>query len=278
MTRVFISYRRHDTQAVAAHLHRLLTDHLPEATIFLDIASLAPADDYPRQLDEAVRSADWCLVLIGHNWLERTAAGALRLDDRSDVVRREVSAAITAGVPTLPITVDGAPMPPTDLLPLPVAPLTRFQRETLSTATFDADVERICTVLEKGPPDRPRAPFPRELVGFWSTATAQSGTSYEFFPDGTYVHSMMLMQQRHTRLYTFESFEEGLVDVETGVLHLRPSRATATQKEAARPDTEYTDRRLEIVDKTLYWQLTAAPPQLMLRRPDDQSETAYDRL
>jgi hypothetical protein len=70
---------------------------------------------------------------------------------------------------------------------------------------------------------------------------------------------MMLMQQRHTGLYTFESFEEGLVDVETSVLHLRPSSATATQKEAARPDTEYTDRRLEIVDKTLYWRLTAAP-------------------
>ena len=184
MTRVFISYRRHDTQAVAAHLHRLLTDHLPEATIFLDVASLAPADDYPRQLDEAVRSADWCLVLIGHNWLERTATGALRLDDRADVVRREVSAAITAGVATLPITVDGAPMPPTDLLAVARrARLTRFQRATLSTAAIPpADVgphlPRCCASNAGAGPAAPIPPRAGRASGRGPTAT--SGTSYEF--------------------------------------------------------------------------------------------------
>ena len=276
MTRIFISYRRRDAQAVAAHLHRRLTDHLPHATLFIDVASLVPADDWRVRLAKAVRAADWCLVLIGRNWLERNEDGTSRLDQRSDVVRHEVSTALTAGVATLPILVDGARMPSADLLPLDIAALTRIQRETLSTATIDADVRRICTLLEDGRPAALREPFPPELVGFWENTTSTSGSSYEFFADGTYLHSMMLVQQRPTGPYTFESFEEGLVDVQPGVLHLRPVRATATQKEASRPETEYTDRRIEIVDKTLHWRLVPSrPTQLLLRRPGE-TETAYD--
>jgi TIR domain len=174
MTRIFISYRRHDAQAAAALLHQRLTYLLPQATIFIDVTSLVAADDWRSQLEQAVRSADWCVVLIGRNWLERNPDGTSRLGDRSDVVRIEVSTALAAGIATLPILVDGAPMPSADLLPLNVMALTRIQCETVSTTTFDDDVRRICEVLVDGPPVEPRKPFPPELVGFWENTTPRS--------------------------------------------------------------------------------------------------------
>lgn len=278
MTRIFISYRRHDTADAAGDLHEGLTRYLPEAEIFIDVASLAPADDWMRQVVHAVRSADWCLVLIGRNWLERCAAGKLRLDDRSDVVRLEVSTAITHGIPTLPITVDDAPMPAKELLPLSVAWLIRLQREVLSTARFETDVRRISTVVKGERKNKGRTPMPPELTGFWAHTTAESGSSYEFSVDGTYVYSGMLNQKRPTGLYTFEYFEEGIVDVEvnpSGVMRLRPLRASANQKDIGRPETGYSDSPRELVDKTLAWRLLTKPPRLMLRAPGE-SEAAYD--
>ena len=121
-----------------------------------------------------------------------------------------------------------------------------------------------------------RTPIPLEQTGFWSRTTATSGSSYEFRSDGTYVQSGMLLQPRPTGPYTFEVFEEGLADVEPGVLHLEPLRASATQKDAGRPETDYTESPRELVGKTLFWRLRPASPALLLLRPPGEAETAYE--
>lgn len=279
MTRVFASYRRTDTAQAAAGLHDCLVRHLRRPEIFMDVASMAPADDWMRQVEEAVRTADWCLVLIGRRWLERTPSGQLRLDDRADVVRFEVSTAITQGIPTLPITVDGAPMPSGEELPLAVARLVRFQGETLSTARLDADVQRISAVIKKKRKGSRRASIPVELTGFWAHTTAQTGSSYEFFIDGTYVYSGILNQTRPDGQSTFEFFEEGIVDIDAhraDVLRLQPLRASANRKDSGDPGSDYANSRRELTDKTLTWRLLgAAPPTLMLAVPG-QPEAAYD--
>jgi hypothetical protein len=272
---IFISYRTRDTREAAQVLHAGLARVLQQPEIFIDVASLAPSADWRRDVTQAVRCADWCLVLIGPNWLERNQNGRLRIDDRSDVVRLEIATAITHGVATLPITVDGARMPSTDLLPLSVARLTRFQRAELSTAHFDEDVRRISAVLEKGGEGSRRRPIPRDLTGIWTHATNEGGSSYEFSPDGTYLYSGILNQQRATGPYTFEVFEEGIVNVEpTGVLHLEPLRASANQRDAGRPETNQDGSPRELIDKTLHWRLATTPPQLLLRTPGG-SPTTY---
>jgi hypothetical protein len=274
--RIFISYRTRDTREAAKALHTGLARRLHEPEIFIDVASLAPSADWRRAVVRSVRSADWCLVLIGADWLEWDQSGGLRIEDRSDVVRLEIATAITHGVAVLPVTVDGAHMPSTDRLPLNVARLTRFQRVEMSTVHLDDAVRRIAAVLEGGGEGSRRRPIPRELTGIWTHATAQGGSSYEFSADGTYVYSGILNQQRPTGPYTFEVFEEGVVNVEpSGVMYLEPLRASANQKDAGRPETDYTDSPRELIDKALRWRLLATtPPQLLIQAPAG-SPTAY---
>jgi TIR domain len=277
MTRVFISYRRNDTADAAHRLFQGLTELLPHAEIFIDVASLDPAEDWMRQVVQSVHAADWCLVLIGRNWLERGPRGSLRLDDRSDIVRLEVATAITHGVPVLPVTVDDAKMPPKEILPLSVARLSRFQRHTLSTAEFAADVRRIVAIVENRRTEARRSPMPPELVGFWSHATPESGSSYEFFRDGTYLYAGVLRQNRPGGSYSFEIFDEGIVDAEPdGVMRLQPLRVSATQEDNGRPETSYSRSPRELIDKTMSWRLLPKiPPQIALRAAG-QSETVFD--
>ena len=276
MTNVFISYRHGDTLAAAAHLHEALPRHLPDVRD-LPGRCLAPSG---RRVDARAAPDDAVGRLVPRPHRAQLARarleGRLRLDDRADVVRLEISTAITLGIPVLPVTVEGAEMPPTAILPLSVARLVRFQRATLSTADPAGDVGRIASVLREQRRSGRRTPIPPELTGFWSRTTATSGSSYEFRSDGTYVQSGMLLQPRPTGPYTFEVFEEGLADVEPGVLHLEPLRASATQRDAGRPETDYTESPRELVGKTLFWRLRPASPALLLLRPPGEAETAYE--
>ena len=278
MTRIFISYRRGDTASAAMWLHQGLTRWLPDAHVLVDVASLVPAADWMRQVVETVRLSDWVVVLIGHDWLERGLEGKLRLEDRSDVVRLEVATAIAQGIPILPVTVDDAPLPPSNLLPLDVARLVRFQRETLSSAGDEADIRRIATLVKEVREDKGRPAIPPKLTGFWSHTTADSGSSYEFSADGTYVYSGILNQQRPSGQYTFEVFEEGIVDVEArtgGLIHLQPLRASANQKDSSRPETNYHDSPRELVDKALAWRILATTPPRLVLRASGEPETSY---
>ena len=245
MVRIFLSYRHRDAAVAAEVLHRGLKRRLGRDAIFLDTVSLTPGADWLQQVTKEVRSADWVLVLIGRGWLERDAQGALRLSDREDVVRLEVSTALTRGIATLPVRVDGAPMPHRRDLPLSVAAITRLQGERLSLAAPDPDIKRIGKIIGRRSKSAGRTAVPRELVGLWTHTTPTSGSSYEFSADGTYTYLSMLTQSRPMGPYSFEVSEEGLVDVtlsrNQGEMKLQPIRASATQKDTGSQENSYVD-------------------------------------
>jgi hypothetical protein len=64
-TRVFISYRREDTAAAAAHLHDSLVRRLGVDKIFRDVDSIASGQNFETVIAEALRVTSVCLVVIG---------------------------------------------------------------------------------------------------------------------------------------------------------------------------------------------------------------------
>ena len=72
--RIFISYRRDETEYPAGWLFNRLTDHFPEGQVFKDIDSIAPGDVFLEVITEAVGSCDVLLALIGSEWLTVTDA------------------------------------------------------------------------------------------------------------------------------------------------------------------------------------------------------------
>ena len=115
---MFISYRREDTAAAAAHLRRSLGQRLGEGKIFRDEDTIPLGQNFETFIEEAIRGTTVCLVLIGPDWLTVTnPSGLRRLDDPEDYVRKEIESALRANIEVIPVLVDGAKMPARKQLP-----------------------------------------------------------------------------------------------------------------------------------------------------------------
>ena len=112
MPSIFISYRRSDTGGHASHLfERLQCWHAAEE-LFFDVSSVDLGDDFPEEIEQAIRVAKIILVIIGPDWLKSINERVSQSD--IDFVRREVSIALeraNAGEASIfPILVGGAGM------------------------------------------------------------------------------------------------------------------------------------------------------------------------
>src|SRR5213593_1442437 len=109
MPRTYVSYRRSDTAGWAGRVYDELARRFGPENVFLDVDTLQPGADFIEVSAKAVRSSDAVIALIGPRWLDEPDSGEGRtIDDPGDFVRREIAAALTAGLPILPVLVDGA--------------------------------------------------------------------------------------------------------------------------------------------------------------------------
>ena len=108
MPRVFVSYRREDTAAVAARLAARLKDDLRLENVFLDRADIGAGWRWRRVLNKALRSADAVLVLVGVAW---AGTDGRRIHARGDMVAWELRRAMALRRDLVPTMVDGARWP-----------------------------------------------------------------------------------------------------------------------------------------------------------------------
>jgi tetratricopeptide (TPR) repeat protein len=148
--RIFISYRRDETDFPAGWLYDRLATHFGRDQIFKDIDSIELGDDFVEVITRAVGSCDVLLALIGDRWLSITDEnGKRRLDDPNDFVRLEIEAALERQVRLIPILVGNARMPRPEQLPPSLAKLARRQALQLSPVRFESDTGRLLGVLER---------------------------------------------------------------------------------------------------------------------------------
>jgi hypothetical protein len=87
--------------------------------------------------------------VIGSDWLSMSGPdGTRRLDEPDDYVRREVGAALAAGVRVVPVLVDRAELPTPEDLPDALRPLAQRQAVALRDATWHQDVDALVRRLE----------------------------------------------------------------------------------------------------------------------------------
>ena len=147
--RIFISYRRSETQSSAGRLADGLRLHFGEMRVFRDIESNRPARDYRQVIEETLRGARAAIVLIGPTWASCTDGnGRVRLADPQDMVRIELESALANGLEVLPVLVDDAVMPRAHELPESLASFARVGAMRLDDQTWRYDFERILERLE----------------------------------------------------------------------------------------------------------------------------------
>ncbi|HEU0140752.1 MAG TPA: TIR domain-containing protein [Bryobacteraceae bacterium] len=180
MSRIFISYRREDAAGYAISIHGCLADRFGTEALFMDLGSIEPGEDFIQAITEKVGGCEVLIVVIGRMWL--TCAdedGRRRLEDPTDFVRGEVSAALQRKIRVIPVLVGGASLPKPDQLVPELAPLCRRQAITLTDSAFWQDAGRLVESIEKvigrsGNPPRPASAATRAVSRKTSLAAREA--------------------------------------------------------------------------------------------------------
>ena len=147
--KIFLSYRRDDTAGRAGRLYDVLVNRFDARNVFQDVATIEPGTDFMQRVSEALAASDVALVVIGTDWVTATQRdGRRRLDDPDDFVRREVSAALAAELPVVPVLVAGAELPAADELPEDLRALVNRQAARLRDDSWHLDVDALVRRLE----------------------------------------------------------------------------------------------------------------------------------
>lgn len=143
MAEIFVSYRREDTVDFAGRLSDRLRRRFGTARIFLAPDDIPLGQPFDKVLGEQLDSCQVLLAVIGRHWL--TVNQAVRRP--SDYVEIEIGTALQRRIPTVPIRVDGAPVPTN--LPGPLAALPGQQWLRIDRANFHSGADLLIEQLEK---------------------------------------------------------------------------------------------------------------------------------
>jgi hypothetical protein len=148
--RIFICYRRKESGYSSGWLYELLKRRFGAERLFKDLDDIRPGDDFPAQIEAALRNSVVMLAFISPSWSSATGTdGSRRLDDPDDPVRVELETALRERVAIIPVLVDDARMPTREELPQTLTRLTRLQAVELTHSRFNADAARLLDHLER---------------------------------------------------------------------------------------------------------------------------------
>lgn len=147
MAKIFISYRREDSEYQTDRLHAELSKYVefPERDIFIDVDNIPLGVDFVDYLDRKVSECETLVAVIGKQWLEATdpRTGQRRLDDPNDFVRIEIATALKRGIPVVPLLLDGTDIPGADRLPEDLQALARKNGTRIDRRSFGGDVRAL---------------------------------------------------------------------------------------------------------------------------------------
>ena len=140
--KVFLSYRRADSQATAGRMAQFL-DAIPAVEeVFLDVDGISPGENFESRIGQTLAQVSHVFVLIGPQWAGPAGAGSkTRLFDADDMVRREVQLALASQVRLVPLLLDDTRMPRPAELPPELKALASINAFSLRTAHFDEDMD-----------------------------------------------------------------------------------------------------------------------------------------
>jgi hypothetical protein len=148
--RIFISYRRTDSDDVTGRIYDRLVQRFGKELIFKDVDSIPLGLDFREYVCEVVGRCNLLLAVVGDEWLASSSpAGARRIDDPKDLVRIEIEAALQRKIPVVPVLVRGASVPEENQLPPSLTGLTyRNGIKIRSDPDFHRDMDRLIAGME----------------------------------------------------------------------------------------------------------------------------------
>lgn len=120
--------------------------------MFLDLESIPAGEDFDRFIADSLARVDILLAVIGPHWLDaQDTSGRRRLGATNDLVRREIAAALAAGLRVIPVLVGGSSMPTAEQFPPDLSDLARRNAAVIGDRQFLRDADDLIEQLEYAP-------------------------------------------------------------------------------------------------------------------------------
>jgi hypothetical protein len=153
MSRIFINYRRQDSEGYVGRLYDHLAQHFEPGDVFMDVDAIPPGADFVQVLEEAVAACDVFITVIGPLWLAAADdSNRRRLDQWDDFVRIEIASALKQNKLVIPVLVGRARMPSPADLPEDIAGLARRNAVEISHQRFNYDVQKLIGAVKNAVP------------------------------------------------------------------------------------------------------------------------------
>ena len=149
--RIFISYRRSDSQYATDRIYEQLVKHFGAGSVFMDIDAIPLGVNFREYIDEQISTSDIVLAVIGDHWLTaEDEKGEIRLNNPNDFVRLEIEAALKQGIQLIPIYIGSVQAVPAKRLPKTLQELPMLNATSIRRGNdFYPDVERLVKGIER---------------------------------------------------------------------------------------------------------------------------------
>lgn len=133
MAKIFLSYRRSDSQSITDRIYETLAEAFGKDNVFQDVSGIPAGVNFKTYLERVVGECDVLLVVIGQQWLTiKDDEGNRRLDNPADYVRIEIEAGLKRDdVLVIPLLVDNARMAAESALPDSLRPLHLLEADRI---------------------------------------------------------------------------------------------------------------------------------------------------
>ncbi len=144
---IFISYRRTDSSCWAGRIYDRLAALYGPDSVYRDTHSIPAGQEFPPHIHQAINKSQIVLVVIGPQWSGVEEGGQRRIDNKEDVVRQEIEAALVEKKKILPILVDTTTMPAD--LPLSIKALAGYNSIAVRDKDFAHDMKVLIDQIDQ---------------------------------------------------------------------------------------------------------------------------------
>lgn len=188
-SKIFISYRREDSQAITGRLFDRLEGAFGESVPFMDVDGIPLGSDFRSILSDRLSSCNVAIVVIGPRWEGTTPQGKRRIEQANDYVRIEIATALKRGIPVIPVLVEGGEIPPPESIPEDVRDLAYRQGIVVDSGVdFRVHAERLIRAI--------RGMLVTAVSGRNSSQSNEGSTEHLQFLEGAWID-----KGTKTRLY-----------------------------------------------------------------------------
>jgi hypothetical protein len=141
--RIFLAYRRSDTQWITGRIFDRLRDHFGRSAIFMDIEATPPGVDFREHIARMLKKCNVLVAVIGPHWDQP------RLFDAEDWVRAEIETALSSRIRIIPVLIDGARLPAVSSIPESIREFAYRNASNIDSGrNFDVDINRLIDAID----------------------------------------------------------------------------------------------------------------------------------